>query len=65
MYTWSACVTKCEKLWNIANRALSVDNGTVVVNEEDNDDQDMNYALEHIDLVREAEVELVNDAMII
>ena len=48
---------------NIEKRDIYGDNGTVVVNEGDNEDEEMNYALEHIDLGREDLVELVNDAM--
>ena len=46
----------------LEQRALHDDNGHIVVNEEDNEDEDIDYALEHTDLGREALVELVNDA---
>ena len=43
---------------NLEQQAAQGDNGNVVVNEEDGEDEVIDYALEHVDLGREALVEL-------
>jgi hypothetical protein len=42
----------------LEQQAIQGDNGNVVVNEEDGEDEINDYALEHLDLGREALVEL-------